>query len=104
MSRLYKVLNKKDCAEMGLQYRITERIVLAEYNSGHYTITRYASPLGKMCIILVFPFILLWYIVRGIWTSACDCFCASYDTFELCDRCEIWGDDNKYISYLKENY
>lgn len=30
MSRLYKVLNKKDCTEMGLQYRITERIVLAE--------------------------------------------------------------------------
>lgn len=105
MSRLYKILNKRDCVELGLKYSPTIRIILAEHNTGHYTITRYASPFGKLCIVLIFPFVLLWYIMRGIWTSAHDCFCAVYDTFELCDRRdEIWGDDNKYISYLKENY
>ena len=60
MSKLYKVLNKRDCAEMGIRYSPTERIILAEHNSGHYTMTRYASPFGKLCIILL----LLYY---GMW-------------------------------------
>lgn len=104
MSKLYKVLNKKDCAEMGIRYSPTERIILAEHNNGHYTMTRYASPFGKLCIILFSPFILLWHVGRGLYSGACDCACAIHDTFEMCDRREIWGEDNKYISYLKENY
>lgn len=104
MSKLYKVLNKKDCAEMGIRYSPTERIILAEHNSGHYTMTRYASPFGKLCIILLSPFILLWHVGRGLYSGACDCVCAIHDTFEMCDRCEIWGEDNKYIEYLKNRY
>ena len=104
MSKLYKVLNKKDCLEMGIRYSPTERIILAEHNSGHYTITRYASTFGKACIILCSPFILLWHVGHGVCAGLRDCACAIHDTFEMCDRREIWGEDNKYISYLKENY
>lgn len=104
MSRLYRVLNKKDCAEMGIQYRMTERIILPEHNTGHYTITRYASTIGKACIILLSPFIMLWHIAHGVCAGARDCLTAIHDTFGMCDRRDIWGEDNKYISYLKENY
>ena len=104
MDRLYKVLNKQDCVEMGLYYTPTQRIIVAEHNSGHYTITRYTSPLGKVCIVILSPIILLYHILRGVWVGIKDCVCAYHDTFEMCDRREVWGEENKYISYLKNRY
>lgn len=104
MSRLYKVLNKQDCAEMGLYYTPTQRIIVAEYNSGHYTITRYASTFGKMCIVLLSPAILLYHVLRGVYEGIKNCVSVYHDTFEMCDRQEIWGEENKYISYLKNRY
>lgn len=104
MSRLYCVLNKKDCKEMGIQYHPSIRIILAEHNSGHYTITRYTSPLGKAFIVCASPFILLFYIGRGIVESVKECFCAIHDTFEMKDRRDFWGEDNNYIHYLKNRY
>lgn len=104
MSRLYKVLNKKDCAELGLSYSPTMKIVLAEHNSGHYTVTRYASTFGKVCIVLLSPMIMLWHIGRGIYAGAHDCLSAIHDTFEMCDRRDYWGEDHPYIGYLKDKY
>ena len=104
MSRLYKVLNQQDCAEMGIYYTPTQRIIVAEHNIGHYTITRYASTFGKVCVVLLSPVILLFHVLRGMCEGVKDCVCAYHDTFEMCDRQEVWGDDNKYISYLKNRY
>ena len=104
MGRLYKVLNKQDCAEMGLYYTPTQRIIVAEHNSGHYTITRYASTFGKMCIVLLSPAILFYHVLRGAYEGVKNCVSACHDTFEMCDRQEVWGEENKYISYLKNRY
>lgn len=104
MSRLYKVLNKKDCEEMGLYYTPTQRIIVAEHNSGHYTITRYTSTFGKMCLVILSPVILIFHITRGVYEGIKNCVCSYHDTFGMCDRREVWGENNKYISYLKENY
>lgn len=103
-SKIYKVLNQKDCAELGIEYRATERIILAEYNVGHYTITRYPSLLGKILIIAMCPFLLGKYIIAGMWEGIKECGGAVHDTFNMIDRRDFWGDDNKYISYLKEKY
>lgn len=103
MSRLYKVLNKKDCAEMGLHYSPSFRVILAEHNGGHYTVTKYASTWGKTCIVLLLPIILLCHITRGIYHGVRDCVGAVQDTWGMCDRRDIYGENN-YINYLKENY
>lgn len=100
MGRLYKVLNKKDCAELGITYTPTEKVILSEHNIGHYTITRYASTLGKVCLVLLFPVIALRYIASGMY----ECICAIHDSFNLCDRHEIYGDSNEYINFLKKDY
>ena len=103
-NRLYCILTKKDCKEMGIHYTPTMRIVLAEHNSGHYTITRYTSPLGKVCVLILSPLILLYYVGRSAWGGMCECVSAIYDTLELCDRRDFYGEDNKYIHYLKNKY
>ena len=89
---------------MGIQYHPSIRIILAEHNSGHYTITRYTSPLGKAFILVMSPFVMLWYVGCGIWGGVKDCFCAIHDTMEMKDRRDFWGEDNNYIHYLKNRY
>lgn len=100
MSRLYCVLNKKDCKEMGIQYHPSIRIILAEHNSGHYTITRYTSPFGKVCALLLSPLVLMYHACRGAWEGVG----AIHDALDRCDRQDLYGEDNKYINYLKNKY
>ena len=100
MGRLYKVLNKQDCTEMGLYYTPTQRIIVAEHNSGHYTITRYTSPFGKVCALLLSPLVLMYHACRGAWEGVG----AIHDVLDRCDRQDFYGDNNKYISYLKNKY
>lgn len=100
MNRLYKVFNRADCKELGLHYSPLERLVFSEYNSGHYTLTRYASTLGKICIILFLPIAIVWHIVRAIK----ECILATCAAIDTHDRENIWGEDNKYVCYLKNKY